>query len=1049
MKTTSQNSPINTFLKTYFAQKNVLQWISTISKIVKCPFIVYNPLDELVFKTDNTPNLNESKHQHQTNKKKNPKSYQHAFSSADYYYLPLKLFSKNIGYILFYPGKAIKVSNTYTPKSFEENFSHIGSLLISQAWLALSNDPYFLDLNPKIQACSGKEERYVIRFNDKGEILYTNASVNFLKKMHKGGAENNLFHSLSIKKEDIINSYQRQNNDDEEQNPISRKVRYQTEDSSISVQWTILPGISAEKGHVFTAFGQNLHDLQEYQEALLRNEEKFRSIIEQSIEGIILIDPDDRIIEWNEAMTDMLGITKKDSLGAKCHELNKLLDKHIIKVIENDQRTSIFHAQDTQTSHHYEIRCYNQEKNKYLDLRQIIFPIDIYGMRHTCIFFRDVTEQKQTQKELEENEELFRTITENMQDLLCLLDENYHFKYISPAHHDLLGYKQNQLLSSSLFDIIHPEDQKKIQDNFHEGLKKGFIPKQAFQVIKDNQGTIWLESKNSILLNEKGEARGIIASCRDITERKKIQETERKYLKNNQFLTQSAMELVDQVNEENIYTWIAEKMQALHPKAYIIVNKINSSTKTIITKAISGFSEIQEKIIQLTGWHPVGRTYYYDNTIYTLKSGHVEKFTGGLYKLTFQQLSWRISRMLEKLMNAGNIYSIGILLNNELVGNIVFIYPLGFRFENSKTTRLFTQEISITLRKLRAEKDKQKAQESNRLKSAFLANMSHEIRTPMNGIIGFCQLLKNDSLDNDEKNELIQAIDSNSKQLLNTINDIIDISKIEAGQISIQPMKTSLNDTIRELNTLFAQELDRLDKSHLKLIPYIGLPDQEAEIVCDGYRLKQLFINLFTNAAKFTDEGAITFGYERVSPDVIRYFIRDTGIGISPEDQSIIFDRFKQAQEGSNRKYGGTGLGLSITKEIVELMGGAIQMRSKPGEGSIFYFELPYHPLHYDYRWDGKTSISHQYDWSGFTIGILEPDEKYFQYIQTILKPTRININRFTEQYPDLQSTQQTNPDICLVDILSNIENRYDHVSYFTDKFSCPVITQGAIATGP
>ena len=239
---------------------------------------------------------------------------------------------------------------------------------------------------------------------------------------------------------------------------------------------------------------------------------------------------------------------------------------------------------------------------------------------------------------------------------------------------------------------------------------------------------------------------------------------------------------------------------------------------------------------------------------------------------------------------------------------------------------------------------KEKAEESDRLKSVFLANMSHEVRTPLNVIIGFSDLLKDEKLTSQTRNEYIDMITSSSHNLLELINDIIDISKIEAGQLRITETNFNLNQLLKQLMHWIEKDKKDKGKENVEIILSAPLPDSGSIILTDQGRLKQILVNLLTNALKFTDKGSIEFGYITRERE-LQFYIKDTGTGIRKSNLHSIFERFKQADENTSQKYGGTGLGLAITKAIIELMGGTIWVDSEPKKGSTFYFTLPFKQL--------------------------------------------------------------------------------------------------------
>jgi len=235
-------------------------------------------------------------------------------------------------------------------------------------------------------------------------------------------------------------------------------------------------------------------------------------------------------------------------------------------------------------------------------------------------------------------------------------------------------------------------------------------------------------------------------------------------------------------------------------------------------------------------------------------------------------------------------------------------------------------------------KAKEKAEESDKLKSAFLTNMSHEIRTPMNGIIGFAELLR-DAENEEEMNEFIDIIIKNGQHLLDLINDIIDLSKIEAGVLQIFKTEINLNELTKEIYDMFANNNNVIDKE-LRFTYENGLPDDDCRIITDRVRLKQILINLINNAIKYTEKGSVEFGYT-YDNGILHFYISDTGIGIAEEHQEHLFERFMQVTLNNTPKKEGTGLGLAITKTYLKMMGGNIKVRSTLNVGSTFSFTLP------------------------------------------------------------------------------------------------------------
>jgi signal transduction histidine kinase len=273
------------------------------------------------------------------------------------------------------------------------------------------------------------------------------------------------------------------------------------------------------------------------------------------------------------------------------------------------------------------------------------------------------------------------------------------------------------------------------------------------------------------------------------------------------------------------------------------------------------------------------------------------------------------------------------------------VYIEGLLSENDNICLL--SMVDITARKNAEEeliKAKEKAEENDRLKSTFLANMSHEIRTPMNAIIGFSQFLSRHKVTTSQRERFSLLIQQRTYDLLRIVEDIIDISKIEAGQMKMDLSNVSIAGLLNELLIIYEQRILKNNKKSSIILKLIIAKDLEGVIIqADSMRLRQVIHNLLDNALKFTNCGSIEFGCSLVNETNIQFYVKDTGIGIHPKKQKVIFDSFRQADEAlATREYEGTGLGLSISKGIVTLMKGNIWVESAVSEGTTFYFTIPF-----------------------------------------------------------------------------------------------------------
>jgi PAS domain S-box-containing protein len=287
-------------------------------------------------------------------------------------------------------------------------------------------------------------------------------------------------------------------------------------------------------------------------------------------------------------------------------------------------------------------------------------------------------------------------------------------------------------------------------------------------------------------------------------------------------------------------------------------------------------------------------------------------------------------------------------------------------------------------------KAKEKAEESDRLKSVFLANMSHEIRTPMNGIIGFAELLSRPKLSEEKLKFYINLIQTRSHDLLNLINNIIDISKIEAGMLSINESEFNPHVLVEEIFSTFSSKIIKLQKKHIEIKKLDSEKFQHFIIISDENKIRQILINLVENAIKYTEKGTIEIGCQ-VNGNEIQWTVKDSGIGIPKNKHHIIFERFRQGDEKEVRSAVGAGLGLTISKAYVQMLNGKIWLESEPGSGSTFYFTAPFK--------SSKKSIltesgefADDYNFKGKKILIVEDDPVSLLLLKEALAQTGADI---------------------------------------------------------
>jgi CheY-like chemotaxis protein len=322
----------------------------------------------------------------------------------------------------------------------------------------------------------------------------------------------------------------------------------------------------------------------------------------------------------------------------------------------------------------------------------------------------------------------------------------------------------------------------------------------------------------------------------------------------------------------------------------------------------------------------------------------------------------------------------------------------------------------------------------------------------MNGIMGFTQLLKNEMFSQKEQKDYLDIINLKSKQLLQIINNIIDISKIEANQINIKHQSFSVNQMLKELFEEYQIELKEWKKDHIQL----NIPDEnlykDVLIKSDKSRLRQILSNLISNAIKYTEDGYIEIGYTQEEKNVV-FYVKDTGIGISQEKQEIIFQRFRQAEDYSTRKYGGTGLGLSISKALVKLLGGKIWLKSEEHKGSCFSFNIPLEENQMTDNTKDET-LSYKpnetnFDWNAKNILIVEDDPGSLQLMQAVISRTNAHciICKTGSEAMQKFDKYQNQISIALMDIQLPDISGMEIIKYMKNKNpDIPIIAQTAHA---
>ncbi len=577
---------------------------------------------------------------------------------------------------------------------------------------------------------------------------------------------------------------------------------------------------------------------------------------------------------------------------------------------------------------------------------------------------KNVAGRNKTNEELiKESVYQYRLLFELSPTGILIEDNNGNILDMNPEFCKIIGYKREELLGRNISIIVPEEYRSEIQKRINFILAGNVLYSIVTNIKKDGS-EVFMELRETSFYLPDG-TKGILVICNDITERKKAEKA----------LKQS----------ENLYRSLVE-----------------TSPEGISLGDLDGnLIFINDQKVALFG---------YENQEELLKKS--------VYDLIDESEIEKAKALSQELIQKGYINNAQIKFKRKdgsfFYGEIraKLIYD-----EKGNPSKIIDVISDITDRKKYLDQLKEakiKAEESDRLKSAFLANMSHEIRTPLNGILGFAELLKDESITEGQRREFLDIINSSGRQLLNLINDIIDLSKIEAGQIELIETECNINSLLNEVYAFFQSIKKDSGKDNIEFRFKPGIKDAESDVKIDSFRLKQILNNLLSNALKFTHQGYIEFGY-RLIDNYLEFYVKDTGIGVPKESMNIIFERFRQADDSHSRIYGGTGLGLSICKALVELMGGDIMLSENEKEGAKFIFRLPYNKVSFVNQ-EAKKIINEPegWNWSNKKILVVEDDFNNFLFIRTILKKSGIKILRAENGFDAVEITKNE-PDIDLI----------------------------------
>ena len=687
------------------------------------------------------------------------------------------------------------------------------------------------------------------------------------------------------------------------------------------------------------------------------------------------------------------------------------------------------------------LKCHEQQGYKIGDIRggiSISFPSEIYvkginnqlitvllfhifilgfGIVGILFFYRKLKKyfdiaKKQNKKLLEikeraeESEVQLRTLINTIPDLIWLKNQEGTYLQANKRFEYFFGAKECQIIGKTDYDFVKRELADSFRENDKKAMQEGKSTINEELITFANDGhEEFLETIKTPVYDKNKNLVGILGIGRDISKRKKLEQ---------------AILIAKEEAEE-----IKNKALEGEESYKALLNSIGDAI--YIQDYEARFIDVNSGVLNMYGY---SKEEFIGNTPLFLSAPDINDMSAVFE--SFDKVKQGVSQVFEFW---------GKRKNGEIFPKTVGQYKGTY----------FGQDVVITVARdisnqFKTQKEliraKEKAEESDQLKTEFINNMSHEIRTPMNGIMGFSEMLNDDDISDEKRANFIKIIQSSGQQLLNIIDDILDISRLGTKQVKVIETDVCLNDVLLELFSTFD-----LKAKELKIPLYLkkALSDKQSTIRIDITKLNKVLSNLLENALKFTNQGFIEFGYQ-LKNNEIELYVKDTGIGIEKSKHKSIFERFSQAEKDLSKKFGGLGLGLSIAKENAELLGGRIQLESKEGKGSTFFVTIPYKSVY------KATDVEKAKTVPKFTILIAEDEEVNYLYIEILLKDVLgldcIIIHVINGKEAIEACKENETIDLVLMDLKMPILNGFE-ATKLIKKFrpNLPIIAQTAYST--
>ena len=726
------------------------------------------------------------------------------------------------------------------------------------------------------------------------------------------------------------------------------------------------------------------------EESLRKTELRFTQIFENSAIGIILVNTKNELQLVNTVAKKIFGFEDRPETEILKYTFKDvLLPEYLNTAIE--KRNQLLRGEIEHYS--FEAACYNRlGKVIWCNLNCSLVNDGSVDDDLIITQVEDITQRKKLQKNALQNASRFKRVFENAPHGMVLLDLKGNLRNVNKSLCDILGYSKEELLEKSIEDFTYAEDRDEVLTYFSRIVAKEIPSFQLSKRYRHKDGEV-RECNLTIsgLLDENRDVRSFIAHVVDVTEEQKAQ----------------------QALEESLL----DHKALLNATSRVII------VETDLNHRIKRFNKGAENLLGYTEDEVIGKLY---PEVFYVKE-EVEAYAKQLEKEYGEKVA--IEDVFTFKLGKGKIESNEwnyIKKNGDKLPVQLIVTPI----KNDKGEPKGYLKISTDISALKAMETsllqaKERAEQANQFKSEFLANMSHEIRTPLNGVIGFTDILMQSKLDQNQT-KYVETIYSSAVSLLDLLNDILDFSKIESGKLNLSEERVNIADLCARSVEMIRHQAHQ---KNLEVLLNISTKIEEY-ILADGLRLRQILINLLSNAVKFTHKGEIELKVQAQDipddPNTKRFTfsLRDTGIGIAPQNVKEIFDAFNQGDASTTRKYGGTGLGLTISNRLLELMHSKLEVSSELGNGTTFSFSV-------DFAIEAKTERAASYSQELKRVLVVDDNQNNRVIIAELLASRKIKTIQAANGIDALEILQKdTDFDLALIDYAMPYLNGLDLIEH-------------------